>query len=279
VIAMNAERSAADIYGRDFPAGAVIFEEGDPGSRIYVIQSGHVRIVKRTGGRAITLARLGPGEFFGEMALLDHQPRSASAVVDEAARILELDEAAFERIVADRGEVAMRLLRRLSRRLREANRQIRNFLSADAECRAVALLQALAGPPDRDGFRPVPPDLDAARLSQRAGFGPDGGALWRRLQRARLVREVGQQAQLAPEEVVSEFLRYAELKPRFVALVAGELAEAGVLEVEHAPGVVAELLHARLTPDGKVGRSADVAADYGTYLELKRRFDPEGSPT
>jgi len=274
---MTSERSAADIYGRDFPAGAVIFEEGDPGSRLYVIQSGQVRVVKRTGGRAVTLARLGPGEFFGEMALLDRQPRSATAVVDEAARVLELDEAAFERLVMDRGEVALRILKRLSRRLREANRQIRNFLSADTACRSVALLRALAGPPGPDGFRPIPPELDAARLAQRSGAPPDDGQLWQRLQRARLVRQVGQQAQLAPEEVVAEFLRYAELKPRFAALGAGEIAEVGELAAEHAPGIVAELLHARLLPGGSVGRDSALGADYLAYLDLKRRFEPEGS--
>ena len=276
---MTTERSAADIYGRDFQSGSVIFEEGDPGSRLYVIQSGQVRIVKRTGGRAMTLARLGPGEFFGEMALLDRQPRSATAVVDEAARLLELDEAAFEKIVADRGEVALRILKRLSRRLRESNRQVRNFLSADTECRAVALLRALAGAPGEDGFRPIPPELDAARLAQRSGAPPDDGELWRRLQRARLVRQVGQQAQLAPEEVVAEFLRYAELKPRFAALAAGEIAEVGELGGDQASGLAAELLHARLLPEGSVGRDSSLGADYVAYLELKRRFDPEGSPT
>jgi len=276
---MTTERSAADIYGRDFQSGSVIFEEGDPGSRLYVIQSGQVRIVKRTGGRAMTLARLGPGEFFGEMALLDRQPRSATAVVDEAARLLELDEAAFEKIVADRGEVALRILKRLSRRLRESNRQVRNFLSADTECRAVALLRALAGAPGEDGFRPIPPELDAAQLSVRAGVPADDGALWRRLQRARLVREVGARAQLAPEKVVAEFLRYAELKPRFAALAAGEDAEVGELSGEHASGLAAELLHARLLPEGSVGRDSSLGADYVAYLELKRRFDPEGSPT
>ena len=274
---MTSERSAADIYGRDFQAGAVIFEEGDPGSRLYVIQAGQVRVVKRTGGRAVTLARLGPGEFFGEMALLDRQPRSAAAVVDEPARILELDEAAFERLVAERGEVALRILKRLSRRLREANRQIRDFLSADAECRAVALLRALAGPPGEDGFRPIPAELDAARLARRAGIPDDGGALWGRLRRARLVREVGERSQLAPEEVVVGFLRYAELKPRFAALAAGEIAEVGELSEEHASGVVAELLHARLLPEGSVGRGSALGTDYLAYLELKRRFDPEGS--
>lgn len=276
---MTSERSAADIYGRDFPAGAVIFEEGDPGSRLYVIQSGQVRIVKRTGGRAVTLARLGAGEFFGEMALLDRQPRSATAVVDEPARILELDEGAFERLVVERGEVALRILTRLSRRLREANRQIRDFLSADAECRAVALLRALAGPPGDDGFRPIPPELDAARLAQRSGAPADDGALWRRLQRVRLVRQVGARAQLAPEEVVAEFLRFSELKPRFAAIAAGEIAEVGELAGEQAQGIVAELLHARLLPEGSVGRDSTLGADYLAYLDLKRRYEPEGSPT
>ena len=77
---MIPEPSAADIYGRDFPPGAVVFEEGDPGSRMYVIQSGDVRILKRVGAREIELARLGAGEAFGEMALLEGQPRSATAI-------------------------------------------------------------------------------------------------------------------------------------------------------------------------------------------------------
>jgi CRP-like cAMP-binding protein len=273
---MTRERSAADIYGREFPAGAVIFEEGDPGSRLFVIQSGAVRIVKRAGSRSVTLARLGPGEFFGEMALLDHRPRSAAAVVDEAARILELDEAAFDRLVSERGEVALRILKRLSGRLREANRQIRNFLSADVECRAVALLQAMAGAPGEDGFRPVPGDLDAERLALRAGAPGDGPALWTRLRAARLLREVGGAAALAPAEVVEDFLRYAELKPRFAALAAGEIAEVGELPGEESPRITAELLHARLMPEGSVGRDSALTREYVAWLELRRRFEPEG---
>jgi CRP-like cAMP-binding protein len=269
-------RAAADLYGRDFPAGATIFDEGDPGSRLYVIQAGQVRIVKRNGPRQVTLARLGPGEFFGEMALLDRQPRSASAVVDEAARVLELDEAAFERMVTERGEVALRILRRLSRRLREANRQIRDFLSADDACRAVALLRALAGPPGADGFRAIPAGLDGAALAVRAGAEVDGETLWQRLRNDRLVREVGASAQLAPAEVVDAFLRYAELKPRFAAIGAEEIAEVGELSVAQPSRVVSELLHARLLPEGSVGRDSALSADYVSYLELKRRFEPEG---
>ena len=83
---MTSEPSPADVHGRDFPAGAVVFEEGDPGSRMYVIQSGAVRVLKRVGAREIELARLGAGEAFGEMALLEGRPRSATAVVVVAAR-------------------------------------------------------------------------------------------------------------------------------------------------------------------------------------------------
>jgi CRP/FNR family cyclic AMP-dependent transcriptional regulator len=276
MVTSTPHRAAADLYGRDFPAGAVVFEEGDPGSRLYVIQSGQVRIVKRNGPRQVTLAQLGPGEFFGEMALLDRQPRSAAAVVDEPARVLELDEAAFERLVTERGEVALRILRRLSHRLREANRQIRDFLSADEACRAVALLRALAGPPGPDGFRPIPAGLEGAGLAARAGAEQGADTLWQRLRSDRLVRQVGSSSQLAPAEVVEAFLRFAELKPRFAALAAGEIAEVGELSLAQPSRVISELLHARLMPEGSVGRDSALTTDYVTYLELKRRFEPEG---
>jgi CRP-like cAMP-binding protein len=276
---MTSELSAAEIYGRDFPAGAVVFEEGDPGSRMYVIQSGEVRIVKRVGGRDITLARLGGGEAFGEMALLEGQPRSATAVVEAAARILVIDEAAFADLVRRNGEIALRLLRRLSARLRETNRQIRNFLSADAMGRAVEVLRALSGPPDEGGFRPIPPEIGPEGLAARAGAPPGERDLWGRLRRCRLVREVGGRSQLAPAEVVESFLRYVDLRTRYEALAAGELSEAPDLEVQGPDGIAAELLHARLGADGGVA-GGPATAEFHDYLALRRRFEPdEPSPT
>ncbi len=290
---MPQEPSAAEIYGRDFPAGAVVFEEGDPGSRMYVITSGAVRIEKRVGSRKLTLAVLGPGEAFGEMALLEDAPRSASAVVEQPSRILEIDEGAFEDLVRNNGEVALRLLRRLSARLRESNRQIRNFLSADAMSRAVEVLRALAGPPGQDGFRPVPPDVGPERIEQRVPPLRELPELWDRLRRARLVREVGLRAELAPAEVVDAYLRYVELRARFQALTAGELAEvggvgAGALPVAARPstgsgrGVGAdplsptELLRARLAPEGTVRDAAELR-DLLEFVDLQRRFEPQES--
>lgn len=269
---MNPEPSAADIYGRDFPAGAVVFEEGDPGSRMYVIRSGEVRILKRVGTREIELAHLPAGEAFGEMALLEGRPRSATAIVVSPARILEIDEAAFADLMRRNGEIALRLLRRLSARLREANRQIRNFLSADAMGRAVEVLRALSGPPGEDGFRPIPMQMSPEGLAERIGSAPSDPELWERLRRSRLVREVGSRAELAPAEVVDAFLRYVDLRARWHAVVAGELSEVPDLDGLAPDGPAAELLEARLPPDAPAARAA---SGLDEYLALKRRFESE----
>jgi CRP-like cAMP-binding protein len=273
---MPQEPSAAEIYGRDFPAGVVVFEEGDPGSRMYVIISGAVRIEKRVGSRSLTLALLGPGEAFGEMALLEDAPRSAAAVVEQPARILEIDEDAFEGLVRNNGEVALRLLRRLSARLRESNRQIRNFLSADAMSRAVEVLRALAGPPGEDGFRAVPPDVGPERIAARIPPMREEPALWDRLRRARLVREVGLRAELAPAEVVDAYLRYVELRARFQALAAREVDEVGGL-ASTAADPATELLRARLHAGGGRNDGAELR-DLADYLELTRRFEQSERP-
>jgi CRP/FNR family cyclic AMP-dependent transcriptional regulator len=268
---MPSDRSAADIYGRDFPSGSVLFEEGDPGSRMYVIQEGEVRIEKRVGPRTVTLAVLGPGEAFGEMALLEGQPRSATAVVEKDARILEIDQAAFADLVKGNGEVALRLLRRLSARLREANRQVRNFLSADAVGRAVEALRALCGPPGEDGFRPIPPEVSPSRVAVAPAVDP--ADVWRRLRAARLVREVGGQAELAPQEVVEAYLRYLELRGRFEAMSADALDEVAALGEDSAGALGPELLGVRLSADG-AERPHDAPA-WEEYQALRRRFGTE----
>jgi len=264
---------ASAIYGREFPAGAVIFEEGDPGSRMYVIQSGRVRVEKSIGGRSVVLAMLGPGDFFGEMALLEGQPRSAGAVVAEAARILELDEEAFVDLLRSNAEVGLRLLRKFSARLRDANRQIRNFLAADGMGRAVEVLRALSGPPGVDGWRPMPRDLDPAELAARAGQSPERARdLWARLERAGLVRAPDGRRELAPAATLDDFLRFVEMKPRYDAIAQGELAEVSGMGDEHVETVLAELFHARLTPGGADTGLTALARGWREFVELERRF-------
>lgn len=97
------------------PTGATIIHQGTPGDRMFIVQEGEVEI--RIGDRV--LERVGPGGFFGEMSLVDHSPRSASAVTTSAVRLVSLDERKFTRLVQETPGFALQVLRGLARRLRE----------------------------------------------------------------------------------------------------------------------------------------------------------------
>ncbi len=70
-------------FGREFPRGAVLFREGEPGKEMFVVQAGRVTISKRAGDVEKVLTTLGRGEFFGEMSILNNKPRSATATCAE----------------------------------------------------------------------------------------------------------------------------------------------------------------------------------------------------
>lgn len=111
-------------FGREFPRGAVIFREGEPAGPMYVVQSGQVRIAKRTADSERVLATLGPGEFFGEMAILSGRPRSATATCVDAARLLVVDSRSFDGMLRANGEIAVRMIRKLAERLQRADEEI-----------------------------------------------------------------------------------------------------------------------------------------------------------
>ncbi|MBW2731927.1 MAG: Crp/Fnr family transcriptional regulator [Deltaproteobacteria bacterium] len=129
---------------RDFPADTTLFQQGDFGSEMYVIQSGKVEISRRVGEREAVLAVLPSGEFFGEMAIINSAPRSANARVVEDARLLVLDSATFGRMIRDNSEIAIRLIKKLSHRLDQAAQQIELLMFRDPNSRIVHYLRQLA---------------------------------------------------------------------------------------------------------------------------------------
>jgi CRP-like cAMP-binding protein len=265
-------RVALEKYARSFPIGHVLFEEGDAGDRMYVISTGKVRILKRIGGEEITLALLSPGDFFGEMALLEGQPRSATAVVAVKDTVLiEVAQDAFGAMLHENGEIAMRMLRRLSQRLREVTLQVTMFLTDNGTSRALEVLSSLSGNPSDDGWRMLPDFLDAPFLGARAGLPiAETREVLERLEGSGLIEDRSGRFHLAPEDDVAAFRSYLELKRRYDPLTVRELSEMTGLEEADVHRIIKRLLSAKLSEEGDSSALVDT---YKRYLALKRRFE------
>jgi len=124
-------------FGREFRAGDVLFREGDHGEEMYVIQTGIVQILKLVGSVQRPLATLGRGEFVGEMAILNDKPRTATATVLEDAKCLVIDAATLEQMISNNSEIALRLVKKLARRLDSADEMIQLLMNPDPKARVL----------------------------------------------------------------------------------------------------------------------------------------------
>jgi len=107
---------------RHFAAGAMVLNQGDSGSSMYIVESGQCNIhLPGDASRRISLKDIGRGEYFGELALFDEMPRSASVQATANAVLLELDRDTLEGFLGRRPQVALAILRTMSARLRETN--------------------------------------------------------------------------------------------------------------------------------------------------------------
>jgi CRP-like cAMP-binding protein len=111
-------------FEREYSAGEVIYEIGDETSVLYVIQSGQVELLRDGGDGSRTIARHGPGDFFGEMGVLGSRPRSSRAVAASDARVLELDRVTVEAMCLERPEIALRIVQRLAARLTDLEQRL-----------------------------------------------------------------------------------------------------------------------------------------------------------
>lgn len=113
-----------------FPEGRALFRAGEPGDAMYLIEEGSVRIhVRDEDGDDVTLAELSGGDFFGEMAILDGEPRSADATVTERARLAVLSHDDFHSLVRRDPEMAIQMLAAITARLRRTDEMLRRRVS------------------------------------------------------------------------------------------------------------------------------------------------------
>ncbi len=210
-----AEDKLYERFGREFSAGTVLFRDGEPGKEMFVIQAGKVRISKVVRDVEKTLVVIGPGAFFGEMAILNNKPRSATATVEEDAKLLVIDPKTFEAMVRGNAEIAVRLIKTLSQRLQEADEQIENLLLRDSNSRVVHFLTHAAkkGAQQPDG---VLIEMTVKELASKIGLDlePVNDVL-NKLIRSKLVRIVENGLVVHDVQKLREFLEFLEMKEKF----------------------------------------------------------------
>jgi len=154
--AVDREALAAAVKRRRFALGQAVFSKDDPGDALYIIEEGSVRIyLPSPQGADLTLAVLGGGEFFGDLALLDGGHRSASATALRDTTVLALDRADFTDLLQSRPQAAMAVLASVTQRLRETNETAGDLAFLDVGGRLAKKLLELAashGVPRPDGI-------------------------------------------------------------------------------------------------------------------------------
>jgi hypothetical protein len=133
----------------NFTAGQAIFEEGDLGLTMYVIEAGEVEIRKKFGRETRTLAVLSKGDFFGEMCMLEEDvPRSATALATTDVEAVMIDRSAFTFILKHNPEITIRIMRKLVRRLRQTTELLEEAVGHEVDLEASDIDKAPKAAPD-----------------------------------------------------------------------------------------------------------------------------------
>jgi len=202
-------------FGKKFPTGTVLFREGDRGEEMFILQSGKVKISKKIRGVEKTLATLEKGEFFGEMAILNDKPRSASAETIEDCEMLVIDRKTFEVLLRSNVEIAIRFIKRLADRLRETNDQMEALMIRDNTSRLVSLLAKQVK--EKKGAVSISID----ELAGLAGIeGSQAKMILEKLASVRILTlGADEHVLIANQEQVDRLLRYLEMREIFGEMV------------------------------------------------------------
>ncbi len=212
---------AIEQFAVNVPAGEVLFREGDEGNDMFVIQSGTVEIRRQIGNRIRTLAVLSSGDFFGEMAIINNRPRSATVVVKTDAKLIVVERSTFEVMLAAKAEIAVRMIRTMGARLEQTNQQVELLLLKDSNHRVVQCLRRLAEETDLRGGAVILNVNDEQIAARVALPQSEVRKILARLSTARLIVSaydagLEQDGYLIPEVGrLLEFLEFLELKERF----------------------------------------------------------------
>ncbi len=174
---MALDLSLFERFAKSYSAGQSIFFEYEPGNTFYLIQSGRVKIVKIFGNIEKTIDILKPGEFFGEMALLENAPRSASIVALDDCKLLEFNQDNFEMLMTGNPQLALKLLSLFAKRIYDQKRRFSILTLSDEYARVADVFIMLAEQMDPEKY-----DMESSKrvysnsvadIAHWAGMSPD----------------------------------------------------------------------------------------------------------
>ncbi len=199
----------ADEFNRIYPKDTMIFSEGQPGEELYIIQKGSVKITKIVDNNEVLLAVLKQGDIFGEMALLEAKPRSASAVAYEECQLLAVNKENFQRMVSTQPQIVTRLTQLLAERIWFIYKQLANTLISDPLGRMYdALLIQLEKNRVPLGVMPYTFDFGPKELINMVGLPTaDGNLVLRKLLENQKIRVVDNKMNLTD---VSDIVKQTE---------------------------------------------------------------------
>ncbi len=166
--------SMFDRFGVTFQKGDIIFCEYEPGDNFYLIQSGRVQILKILGDIEKTIDILQPGEIFGEMAILEEAPRSATAIALDEVKALEFNRENFEILMQGNPQIALKLLKLFTKRIYDQKRRFMILTLEDIEARVADVFLMLAensGPPE-EGINKMEFTTTVDDIAHWAGMSP-----------------------------------------------------------------------------------------------------------
>jgi hypothetical protein len=157
-----------------FTKGQFVFHEGEEGDEMYIIQSGKVSICKNIRNKKTTLTLLEKGDFFGEMSILERLPRTADAEVVEDADLITINSQTFGEMIRSNPEIAVRMLRKYSMRMRELSDQMENYLETRQEEDADFSVPSLDAPARQE----VPATVPASGQTKAYFIGKSTGKIY-----------------------------------------------------------------------------------------------------
>ncbi len=203
-------------YGKNVEAGTLLFSAGDVGNEMFVIRSGSVRVYLEAAGIEKTLAILKPGEFVGEMSLLNGKPRSANAMMHDSGELLVINGRVLEEMIVHNTEIGLRLIKKLAGRLDAADSLIQVLIHRDPRERVVENLKRLASLHGWTEGQGVTLRADLPGLAEQVGLTvEEAHDVISRLIRSGALIEEGESWTIKDPDKIGEFLKFLKQKEQF----------------------------------------------------------------